>query len=119
MFDTDYDGIGQLTVVTFKQSGFVKGTDEGKLVKMSSNDTVALPADGDNFIGMVRTIEKGHTAVSLNGAVEVGYSGSAPVVGRSRLIANATGGVKVGASTDKEYLVVRVNTTTSKVVFFL
>lgn len=119
MFDIDYEGIGQVTVVTLKHSNLVKGTDENKLVKMSANDTVALPADGDNFIGLIRTIEKGVTGVSLNGAVEIGYTGTAPVVGRNRLIANAAGGVKVGASTDKEYLVVRVDTGSNKVIFFL
>jgi hypothetical protein len=75
--------------------------------------------DNDNFIGVVRSIEKGFCSVSLEGAVELPYTGTAPSLGRARLISNATGGVKVGATTDREYLVVNVNTTTQRVVFFI
>lgn len=118
-FTVDYDGIGQNTSVTFKHTVLTKDVHEGRPVKMLSNDTVGLAADGDPVIGFIRSIEKDACTVALNGFFEVSYTGTAPTLGFSRLACDASGGVKVGASTDRFHLVVRVDTAASKVTFFM
>lgn len=118
-FGISYDGLLQHDTISMKQSNLVKDQHEGRLLKVTANDTVGLTVDNDNFIGVCRTVEKGLCGVGLSGVVEIAYTGTAPSLGRARLISNNTGGVKVGADTDKEYLVVKVDTTASTVTFFL
>ena len=62
--DVGFDGIKRGALVTFK-SALVKGTDEDKLVKISSNGTVALCAEDENFIGVVRVIDDFDKAASV------------------------------------------------------
>lgn len=102
--DPKYDGLGCEGYVTFK-SALTRGTDEGKPVKVSADKTVALCANNDNFMGIVKTIEQASdkaAGVQITGLVEVGYSGSAPVVndangGWNFLVADGAGKVKVAA----------------------
>lgn len=66
-----FEGIGAGPLVTFK-SALVRGTDENKLVKMSSVDeTVELCTDGDDIFGIVRVIDAQDkmAGVQINGLV--------------------------------------------------
>ena len=66
-------------------SALTKHTDEGKLVKMSTNGTVvAVTAENDEFIGIVRVIDQDDKLASVqeDGDVTMGYdSNHAPTVG--------------------------------------
>jgi len=63
--DVGFDGIKGGSYVTFK-STLVKGTDEGKLVKISAAGTVVLcAAEDENFIGIVRIIDAKDKAASV------------------------------------------------------
>lgn len=116
-FSVGFDGIGA-DGVTFL-SALVRGTDEGKVVKISANDTVAGCSDGDVFIGVVKTIDPADKAavVQTKGFVTVPYTVVTPTVGWCVLDANGSGGVsKTGT---KAYWVVDVDTTNVLVTFLL
>lgn len=105
-------------------SALTRGTDEDKVVKVSANKTVALCSASDNFIGVVKTIDKADKAavVQINGFVTLDYTGTAPGLGFVALEANASGGVQVVATPalgDTYYWVVDVDTTNTKVTFWL
>ena len=108
--EVSYVGIGAQTSITLKHSTLTKGTDEGKPVKISGNDTVALAADGDEFIGVVEWIETGFCTVGLDGMVRLVYDGDAPTVGYSALVSGGSGKVKVAVAGTK-YRVFHVDTT--------
>ncbi len=113
-YDVSFSGIKDNP--TYKLTGITRGTDEGKVVKVSAAKTVALCAAEDKFCGVLETIEVGNAigCVSEAGYHMVAYSGTAPAVGEDiELVANAAGGVKTPASagTGKKYRVVEVNTT--------
>ena len=116
-FGIGYSGIGQDLAVTFKHSTLKKGLDENKPCKMSANDTASICADGDRIKGIVGTIDRDVCAVHLRGIFQLPYSGTAPTVGFSKLVADGNGGVKVDASGD-EFRVFRVDTTDSTVHFY-
>lgn len=105
-------------------SGIARGTDEGKVVKVSAAKTVSLCSAEDKFCGVLETIELGNAigCVSEYGYKTLSYSGTAPSVGEEvELVANATGGVKVPATTGtgKKYRVVNVDTTNTLVTLKL
>ena len=106
---------------TFIASSLTFGTDEGKVCKVSANQTAGLCADGDRFHGVIETIERdnAYSVVRLTGYVALAYSGTAPTAGITKFLANATGGVKVDAVNGYEYLVVDVDTTNTNVTLFL
>lgn len=116
-FSIGYDGIGQDIAITMKQSTLTKGTDENKPCKVSANDTVVLCADGDRFHGIVGNIDREICSVHLRGIFCLPYSGSAPTVGTSKLLANGSGGVKVDVGGDG-FRVVNVDTTNTMVYFY-
>ncbi len=115
-----FDDIGARDVTY--ASALTKGTDEGKPVKMSANDTVALAANGDAFFGIAQFIEAANAncAVREEGYVTVAYSGTAPVVGFDDLAADGAGGVKAVASGSGVLVhVVHVDTANTTVTFKL
>lgn len=121
MNSVSFDGLKD--VATFElasASSFVRGIDEGTVVKVSAARTAAKCADGDNFHGVIETIDYDQLfgAVKLAGLVTVPYTGSDPAVGRTVLVANSTGGVKTAASGNR-YLVVDVDTSAKTVTFML
>jgi hypothetical protein len=85
----------------------VRGTDEGKVVKISSNYTAALCSDGDIFHGVVESID--HNAligvIALAGFKKLSYSGDAPALGLQELVANGAGGVRKPGDGVRAYLV--------------
>lgn len=106
-----FGGIGEMCV-TFMAETSVK---KGNPVKMSTDNTVTVCADGDRMIGVaVDVSDDGYATVQLSGYVTVGYTGTAPTVGFTALAANGDGGVKV-LSSGGEFLVLNVDTATNSV----
>jgi len=107
-------------ILTFEHTALV-AANEGKLVKISASNTVALCADGDPFIGQILKVEKNKTcSVKLDGIVTIPYTGADPALGFSPLIADAAGGVKVGIGTGPDQIrrVINVDVA-NKIVTFL
>ncbi len=106
---------------TFIASSLTFGTDEGKVCKVTADQTVGLCADGDRFHGVLETIERdnAYCVVRKTGYVTLSYSGTDPSAGIVKLSADASGGVKVDAATGIEYLVVDVDTANNNVTLFL
>lgn len=98
---------------TFKVTEeIVKGTP----VKISDNATVAACSDGDEFCGFVANGDNAYAAVQVYGAVTAKFSGTAPALGYTALVAGADG-VKAGGS--REYLVVAIDEAASTVTFLM
>ncbi len=110
----DANGISFLSALT-------RGTDEGKPVTISANNTVALAADDGVISCKVLTIDAadGVAVVQTRGFAEFSYSGTAPTVGAHQaLVGNGAGGVKIKSSAagDKHFDIVSVDTTNTLVV---
>lgn len=104
------------------KSALTRGTDEGKVVKISANATVALCSDGDQFDGVVKVISANDKAASVQERGFAVVAGSGITYGYKPLLANATGGVKLNASPatgHKYYEVWDVDTTNNKVTIKL
>jgi hypothetical protein len=118
--DPLYDGINCRSLVTQK-SALTIGTDEGKVVKISDDKTVALPSAGENFDGVVKVIAASDAAASVQerGYVTVACSGGVSA-GWNPLVTDAVnGGVKLNGAPavgDRYYKV--VDTDTSGVITF-
>ena len=106
---------------TMVASSLTFGTDEGKVCKVTANQTVGLCADNDRFHGVIETIERdnAYCVVAKTGYVTLDYTGADPSAGIVKLEADASGGVKVDATNGIEYLVVDVDITGKKVTLFL
>ena len=97
--------------ITFCANGTLT---EGLPVKMYSNNTVAACSDGDQVIGIVKSVRNGYATVQVSGTVTLGYTGTAPTVGLRIIDADGSGGVSI-ASSGRQVLVVSVDTTAAKV----
>lgn len=123
MFEISFIGIKDNA--TWKLAGGIaRGTDEGKVVKMSAAETVSLCSAEDVFIGVLETIEKdeAYGVVAQKGYKKVAYSGTAPSVGQEvELVADANGGVKTPDTPDtgKNYLVPSVDTESGTLIIYL
>lgn len=89
---------------------------KGTLVKISDNATVAACGDGEDFCGIVENGDNAYAAVQIYGAVTAKFSGTAPELGYTALVAGADG-VKAGGS--REYLVVAVDESAGTVTFLM
>ena len=87
-----YEGIGAWSATFTGET-----VQEGQIVKMSGSGAVAPCENGDTFCGVALTVRGGVCAVQLGGMAEVKYSGGAPAVGYTALIADGQGGVTAGA----------------------
>ena len=114
-----FNGIRDLA--TFAASSLTFGTDEGKVCKITANETTGLCSDGDRFHGVLETIERdnAYCVVRKTGYVTLSYTGSDPTAGIVKLSADASGGVKVDDTGGIEYLVVAVDTTGKTVTLFM
>ncbi len=102
-----FEGIGE-SVVTFYNSK-TSAAAAGVPVRMSGNGEVSACADGERFFGYALSCDKDFAAVQTAGYIELGYTGTAPTVGFTKLAANGSGGVKA-AETGGEFLVIDVDT---------
>lgn len=118
-FAVSNKAIGDGTPVTMKQTTLVKGTDEGKPIKVSANDTVILAVADDPFVGIVESIESGVCTVNFGGCVRtVKYTGSAPGLNTALLECGGSGAVQVDGTNGKPFRVLNVNTTDTEVTIF-
>ena len=85
-------------------------------VKITDDATVAPCNSGDQFIGFCLDSDKENATVQMSGYVKTTYSGTVPVLGRAKLVADASGGVKTNTS-GVECIVLAVNSTDSTVEF--
>ncbi len=103
-----------MNTATFKMTGEIA---KNSPVKMSSSETVAACAGGEEFCGFAVDCGNGFASVQLCGAVTAPYTGTAPSVGYETL---AGSGDKVTVSdSGREYLVIAVDTTASTVTFLM
>ena len=109
-----FDAIGERYVTFFAG----QTAEDGKLCKMTANGTVGNCAANDDFCGVITQVRGGTASVLMNGYVELPYTGSAPSLGYSVLVAGASDSVK-SAESGKTYLVVNVDTTAKTVGLFL
>ena len=111
--NVSFDGIGG-KMVTFLNDN----ASAGAVVKVSAAGTVSLCAAGERFDGVAVVADGAYAGVRLRGFATVGYSGTAPAIGRAVLAANGSGGVKAAESGD-EYLVVDKNTAAKTVTIMM
>ncbi len=106
---------------TFTASSLTYGTDEGKVCKVTANQTVGLCADDDRFHGVIETIERDDAVcvVRKTGYYTLYYTGTDPGAGIVKFSADSAGGIKLDNTNGSEYLVVDVDTTAKKVTLFL
>lgn len=109
-----FEGIGE-QVISFKKGN---GTEKGLFVKMGANATASACSAGDDFMGLCIHADGAFCEVMTHGYMECAYSGSAPAVGYSVLVADAGGKVKTAAS-GRSYLVINVDTTAKTVGFMM
>lgn len=102
------NGYGENTA-TFGTQGIVCASQP---IKMTGNLTVGPCEAGDDFTGVAVNVKNEYAGVQLAGFAEVGYTGTAPVVGYCSLTADGKGGVAVGEN-GRKYLVVSVDTAKS------
>lgn len=109
-----YEGIG-LMCATFACGEI----EDGALVKVSANGTVATCAADEVFCGVVaaRGRDKKACSVQLGGFVTLAYTGT-PTLGYCALAANGAGGVKDSAD-GRECLVVAKDETAGTVTIML
>ena len=90
----------------------------GSVVKITENGTVANCANGDIFCGVATDVRSDCATVQLTGYIRLPYSGSAPSLGYTALVADGNGAVAVGEN-GKTYLVTDIDKTDSTVGFML
>lgn len=119
-FKVGFEGVVDEDVITFTQDGLVE-SDIGKPVKITKNMTVKLCEDDDPFIGVIVAIEKDTCSVKIKGVIEALYTGTAPVLNRTRLIADGEGKVKRDDSaSDNDYrTILNLDVPNTKVAFLL
>lgn len=108
-----YEGIGFL-LVTFPDECAV----EGQVCKINEFGLAEGCIANDLFCGVVHSVEKTMAAVQLEGFVKARYTGTAPVMGYAKLVADGFGGVCVNTA-GREFLVVQVDTNKRIVTFKL
>lgn len=98
-------------------AGSIVESDVGKFVKLTGNMSVGLCADGDTPLGQIVAIEKASSVVSVQiaGSGSTSYSGTDPSVGVKSFLADASGGLKIGAGAN--FTVLSVDSVSKKFDF--
>ena len=99
--------------VTFKVNEEITN---GAPVKIIENATVAPCEDGEVFCGILTNGDNAYAAVQIYGEVTAKFSGTAPELGYTALVAGADG---VKAGDGREYLVVSVDEAAGTVTFLM
>ncbi len=93
--DICFEGVGQVAATFELEDDPIQ---PGMAVTLTGNATVGLGDDGDLPCGvLLGGVRAGAAAVQIGGAVETGFSGTAPEVGWQELACDGKGGVKVAA----------------------
>lgn len=109
-----FEGVGQVCAT------FLGGKlTEGHVVKMTGNGTVGPCEADDAFCGAAICCKDDACTVQVGGFVTVGYTGTAPGVGRNTLAADGKGGVKTAGTGGVNCLVADVDTTAKTVTILL
>lgn len=103
-------------VLTFNGTGVT----EGALVTLKDSAMVENSANSEEFIGVcVGCVNDSYVTVQVSGYMELKYSGEAPKLGYTALVANGTDGVKASSSGKNVCRVLKVDTVNSTVGFIL
>jgi len=96
-----FEGIGEVTATFYAREDVKKG----QTVKLSGDSQVAPCGPGEGFCGVAVTdCKDGCAGVQVSGFAQVSCGDGGVTVGRVRLVADGSGGVKQGEGA--EYLVV-------------
>lgn len=121
-FGVGFAGIGGVANATFA-SALIRGTDEEKPVKVSTNGTVVLAGDDDQFIGFVDVIDDNDAiaTVQIKGCVEVAYTGVDLIVGIGSLAGDGAGTIKgiANGAGRRLYHVYSVDTTAKTCILLI
>ena len=109
-----YEEIGAMCVTATAASTAAAG----KVCKLDSGGRAASCTAGDRFCGLVLHVRGGNAAVQVGGFAQVGYTGSVPAMGYTKLSADGSGGGK-GDTAGTEYLVAAVDTVKKTVTILL
>ncbi len=82
----------ETTEVTLKKSTNVAA---GKAVGLAANCSTMVPSAGKHFCGVCTNVRGKYASVVLKGFATVAYSGTVPVVGYNKLVADGSGNVKI------------------------
>ena len=83
-------------------------TKAGVPVVINGNYMVSTAAAENDFVGITYSANGEYASVIVDGYVEATYTGNAPALGYSYIVANGSGGVKVPASGTTSKHIVRV-----------
>lgn len=109
-----YEEIGAMCVTATAASTAAAG----KVCKLDSGGRRQTAPPGSRFCGLVLHVRGGNAAVQVGGFAQVGYTGSVPAMGYTKLSADGSGGVK-GDTAGTEYLVAAVDTVKKTVTILL
>lgn len=108
-----FEGIGEV-FATFYNNGAA----DGQPVKISGNGEVSPCSAGEKFSGIAVAPGEEYTGVVIGGCITVPYSGTAPALGHTALVADGNGGVKSGAG-GNSHTVINVDTAEKSLCFIL
>ena len=98
------------------------GLTAGTPVKLTANGKVGACSKGERMIGVAAAVSlDNHALVQVEGYVQMAYSGTnAPALGWTKMVTAEGGGLTADSATaGSEYLVLDVDSTSSKVGFML
>ena len=101
--DLSFNGFGR-QVATFRGN-----VEIGDLIAISGNGEVSKAAADAELIGVCVSKRENIVGIQLAGAATLSYSGTAPALGMSILLADKDGGIKTGSAGEK-HLDVSVDT---------
>jgi len=108
-----FKGIGQWCATFMGEA-----LQEGCVVKVGDAGVAAPCAAGEDFVGVVLCAEKDAAAVQVGGFAQVRWSGAAPDKAYVALVADGQGGVQLGES-GRKYWVVDKDESTQSVMILL
>lgn len=111
-----FEGIGE-SVITFYNNEDAAAF-PGEPVKISGNGEVSACSEGDRFFGLALACQEDYAAVQNAGFAVFEYSGTDPLVGYGRYVADGEGGIMANEN-GGEFLVIEVDTTGRKVAIML
>ena len=112
---TNFNGFNE-KVLTFECDTEINA---GTPVKLTANGKVGVCAAGDRFVGIALGSRGGYASVLVEGYVTLHYTGTAPTVNHTKLVADGNGGVKVDAANGSEVVAVDVDTTEKTIGFIM
>ena len=112
---TKFNGFNE-KVLTFECDTEINA---GSPVKITANGKVAACAAGDRFVGVCINTRGGYASVQVEGYIALPYTGTAPAVNVTKLVADGNGGVKADATNGGEVVAVCVDTAAKTIGFIM